>query len=225
MSSPSRHGETFTISSSNWISPQTVEACTMSPLSLPVTPRRRENWVGLPADAVYSLGIVSLSMSLVSGLDLEGSRTAETDCTTTDSQSNWFRKVARRRWHLPAHTAAGGLSLASERARARSCSSACPAAHALAGQRGACRPRARGEAQASSNSTAVATIMPGRPTRETRTSDHPRGLTAPSLQPSWSARSGSLGRQYRTLGCSRPKVLALATGYRCIRAASTAHPA
>jgi hypothetical protein len=26
-----------------WITPQTVEACTMSPLSLPVTPRRREN--------------------------------------------------------------------------------------------------------------------------------------------------------------------------------------
>ncbi|CQD23929.1 hypothetical protein BN1232_05941 [Mycobacterium lentiflavum] len=47
----------------------------MSPLSLRVTPRRRENGVGLPADAVYSLGILSLSMSLVSGLDLEGSRT------------------------------------------------------------------------------------------------------------------------------------------------------
>jgi transposase len=47
----------------------------MSPLSLSVTPRRRENGVGLPADAVYSLGIVSPSMSLVSGLDLEGSRT------------------------------------------------------------------------------------------------------------------------------------------------------
>ena len=47
----------------------------MSPLSLPVTPRRRENGVGLPADAVYSLGIVSPSMSLVSGLDLVGSRT------------------------------------------------------------------------------------------------------------------------------------------------------
>ena len=47
----------------------------MSPLSLPVTPRRREKGVGLPADAVNSLGIVSLSMNLVSGLDLEGSRT------------------------------------------------------------------------------------------------------------------------------------------------------
>ena len=29
----------------------------MSPLSLRVTPRRRENWVGLPADADYSLGM------------------------------------------------------------------------------------------------------------------------------------------------------------------------
>jgi hypothetical protein len=47
----------------------------MSPLSLRVTPPRRENWVGLPAHAVYSLGIVSLSMRLVSALDLEGSRT------------------------------------------------------------------------------------------------------------------------------------------------------
>ena len=41
-----------------------------------VTRRRREYLgCGLPTDVVYSLGIMSLSMSLVSGLDVEGSRT------------------------------------------------------------------------------------------------------------------------------------------------------
>ena len=40
-----------------------------------VTPRRRENEVGLPADADVNVGFVSLLMSLVPGPDLEGSRT------------------------------------------------------------------------------------------------------------------------------------------------------
>src|SRR5258708_34981026 len=45
------------------------------PVSLRVTPRRRENGVGSPADADVNLGFVSLLMSLVPGPDLEGSRT------------------------------------------------------------------------------------------------------------------------------------------------------
>ena len=40
-----------------------------------MTPRRRENGVGSPADADVNLGFVSLLMSLVPGPDLEGSRT------------------------------------------------------------------------------------------------------------------------------------------------------
>ncbi len=47
----------------------------MSPLSLPVTPRRRENLCRVACRRPTTPWYVSPPMSLVSGLDLEGSRT------------------------------------------------------------------------------------------------------------------------------------------------------
>ena len=73
---PTRHNRQVPRDRDEWI---TIECPRIisdePPVSLRVTPRRRENGVGSPADADVNLGFVSLWMSLVPGPDLEGSRT------------------------------------------------------------------------------------------------------------------------------------------------------
>ena len=56
----------------------------MSPLSLPVTPRRRENWVGLPGMMLTSKAIRELRASGATNRDRELH-----DCSSADVVLHW----------------------------------------------------------------------------------------------------------------------------------------